>query len=248
LILTIVTVAFNDGPRLRRTMESLGTLGGDIEYLCVIPSSDEETSELFLDQSNNLKIQTRLVNDPGEGIYEAMNFGLRNAEGKFITYWNAGDTLHSSSNLLNMMKVMDFEGFDWGVSLPKTDWRTEIVSNGEEIRNFILQKSSKYLSHQSVVEKREILTRFGGFDLQYRVAADTNHIYQLVELSQPYIFQDFVVSVEKPNFAAKSQRRSRKETISVCANNLHGLERIATVLRLLWRELKFLQRKFFKTI
>lgn len=246
-MLTIVTVAYKDGPRLRETIQSLMPLSGDIEFLCVIPSDDHSTRNVYFELSGGLHIPSRLVADPGNGIYEAMNFAVLTAEGSYITFWNAGDTLHSSSNLNNMMRDMENKNSDWGISIAKTDWESFPVSSQRDVVNFIQQRSPKYFSHQCIIEKRSLLNQFGRFNLRYRVAADTNHIYQLASFSKPSIFQNYVVSVEKPFFAGKHHRLSRKETFFICVNNLQGIERAATVLRLISRELSFFRKKVLKT-
>ena len=88
--LTIVTISFNAGEALRRTIESVnGQNYPLIEHVFVDGGSTDGSVELIRSLARR---EARWVSEPDEGIADAFNKGTRNARGDYICYLNAGDT------------------------------------------------------------------------------------------------------------------------------------------------------------
>lgn len=92
---SIITVAYNSGHSIAKTIESvLKQTCSDIEYLIVDGASKDQTveiSESYRDSLEAKGIVFRIVSETDGGIYDAMNKGIRMAEGDIIGILNSDD-------------------------------------------------------------------------------------------------------------------------------------------------------------
>lgn len=88
-VITIVTVVFNALDNLKSTVESVfkQPTWSDIEYIIVDGGSTDGTLEYL----KTLPPAVRWVSEPDKGIYDAMNKGIRMANGEGLLFLNAGD-------------------------------------------------------------------------------------------------------------------------------------------------------------
>ncbi len=101
--LTIITVTYNAGAFLERTLESVvkgvAETGepGQVEYLLMDGASTDHTLEIAARYEDVLKLKIR--SEPDRGLYDAMNKGLQLATGKYVWFLNAGDEVYDGSTL-----------------------------------------------------------------------------------------------------------------------------------------------------
>lgn len=96
---SIITVAYNSEASIGRTMESvLGQEGirrkFELEYLIIDGKSKDRTVEVAESYRKELEekgVSLRIVSEPDSGIYDAMNKGIRLAQGEIIGILNSDD-------------------------------------------------------------------------------------------------------------------------------------------------------------
>ncbi len=92
---SIITVTHNSEKTIRRTMESVyGQTCPAREYIMIDGSSMDRTVEIaegFRKDMETKGIDFRIVSEPDEGIYDAMNKGIRMATGDIIGILNSDD-------------------------------------------------------------------------------------------------------------------------------------------------------------
>lgn len=97
--LTIITIAYNSAKDIGRTIESvLAQRQGDtpytLEYLIIDGASSDDTvavAESYIPAMEARGITYRISSEPDRGIYDAMNKGIRLAQGDIIGILNSGD-------------------------------------------------------------------------------------------------------------------------------------------------------------
>lgn len=169
--LSIVTITFNAGAVLQRTMDSVAEQDYPyIDYVLVDGASRDHTVALIEAQQQHMPL--RFVSEPDKGLYDAMNKGLAMATGDYILFLNAGDTLADAHVISEMFAkhpgadvyyghamVVNLDGRELGLRQPlppeKLDWRS-------------LQRGMS-VCHQAFVIKRSLALPY---DLQYRICAD----------------------------------------------------------------------------
>ncbi|MFZ4635301.1 MAG: glycosyltransferase family 2 protein [Saprospiraceae bacterium] len=97
---TIITVVYNGEQLLPGTMNSVFSQTYiDYEYLIVDGASRDSTRALIAAAEDRFEGRMRWLSEPDKGLYDAMNKGLRLAEGTFVWFLNAGDYLHAADTL-----------------------------------------------------------------------------------------------------------------------------------------------------
>lgn len=89
---SIITVCRNSAATLGETMESVWQQEfRDFEYIVIDGASTDGTLELLRESAGRFRGQMRWVSEPDAGIYDAMNKGLKLAQGDVIGFLNADD-------------------------------------------------------------------------------------------------------------------------------------------------------------
>lgn len=95
-MVSIITVAYNSENCIERTIESvLGQTCSDMEYFIIDGASRDRTVEIaegYREAFAEKGVPYHIVSEPDGGIYDAMNKGIRLANGEIIGLLNTDDT------------------------------------------------------------------------------------------------------------------------------------------------------------
>ena len=109
-IITVVTVTFNAGVGLAKTIESvLGQTYKSIQYIVVDGGSTDNSNEI-LDRYRSYFY--KCVSEKDDGVYDAMNKGLSLATGKWIIFLNAGDRFADRDTLATVFSNRNYNEVD----------------------------------------------------------------------------------------------------------------------------------------
>ena len=93
-VVTIVTACYNSEATIRRTIESvINQTYTNIEYIIVDGQSKDRTMDIVREYLGPFGDHLRIISEPDQGIYDAMNKGIELASGNII-------------GILNIMKMM----------------------------------------------------------------------------------------------------------------------------------------------
>ncbi|MBC8488959.1 MAG: glycosyltransferase, partial [Bacteroidetes bacterium] len=85
---SIITVVFNSEPALVKTINSIRKQScTDIEYIIIDGCSTDGTLDVIKKYDKYISFW---CSEPDEGIYDAMNKGLKKATGNYVWFLNAG--------------------------------------------------------------------------------------------------------------------------------------------------------------
>ena len=91
MLLSIITINYNDKEGLARTMNSvLSQTYTDFEYIVIDGGSNDGSKTIIEQHQDQLGYW---VSEPDSGIYNAMNKGIAKANGEYILFLNSGDVL-----------------------------------------------------------------------------------------------------------------------------------------------------------
>ena len=94
---TIVTVTYNAGPFVERTLRSVDEQGlSDIEHLIVDGLSKDQTLSIVAKYAQPWR---KVVSEKDSGLYDAMNKSLKLASGDYLIFLNAGDVFFDKDSL-----------------------------------------------------------------------------------------------------------------------------------------------------
>jgi glycosyltransferase involved in cell wall biosynthesis len=206
--ITIVTVCFNASEEIEDCLCSVaGQTYGDIEHVIVDGKSTDGTMDII---SRFPHVQ-KVISEPDQGIYDAMNKGVLAATGDYILFLNADDRLQSSRSIaLAVAFIQAAQGGDVyygdlevrGATGSKHVFRPPGVADALE---FMLDGC---LPHQSTLARPAVFGRTSGFDTRYRIAADYDWFLKVLAdpeidvRSMPVLLGSFKLGGASSHFAA----------------------------------------------
>lgn len=100
---SIVSVVYNNCDGLEKTIRSLIIQTyHNYEYIIVDGASTDGSIEIakkYEESFRSYDISYRIISEPDNGIYDAMNKGVKQSNGDWLLFLNSGDTLASSEVL-----------------------------------------------------------------------------------------------------------------------------------------------------
>ena len=103
--LSIITINFNNRAGLIRTIDSvLHQTFSDYEWIVIDGHSNDGSRELIEENSGHFAYW---CSEPDNGIYNALNKGIKHAQGEFIQFLNSGDWYHDKNTLERAMAIIE---------------------------------------------------------------------------------------------------------------------------------------------
>lgn len=167
--ISIITVCFNAENTIRDTIESvLAQSYKDFEYLIIDGKSNDNTLKIINEYTNDKRI--RLISEKDNGLYDAMNKGVRLSTGDVIATINSDDVLFDN----NIFKTV-VENFDENTDIIYGDIIYCDESLNNTVRNYISgENDSDYWcpAHPSMYVRRQIYDKLGAYNAEYKICAD----------------------------------------------------------------------------
>lgn len=177
---TIITVVKNSSKSIEKTIKSvLSQKIDNYEYIVIDGNSADGTLEKIKEYKNSLNYWCS-IND--EGIYDAMNYGLKLAKGNIIGIINAGDIY--SSNALSI--VNDYFKKDKDLSFLFGTVERHYLKNNIIIKTGFDRQRIKYnfdsqTCHSSgFFINSKVQEQIGLYNLKYKCSSDYDLFYKLL--------------------------------------------------------------------
>lgn len=171
--ISIITVCKNSLPGLMQTYESVvKQTHPEREFIIVDALSDDGTNEFVNARKNEIDTY---IYEKDDGIYDAMNKGIAAASGDYIVFLNAGDLFFHENVISLFVRNCKSEMFIYGqaIVLNRKTGKTSIKTHSNIDKVYF---SHYTICHQSVFFKREVFSRYGGFNLNYKICSDYDWI------------------------------------------------------------------------
>ncbi|MDD6780141.1 MAG: glycosyltransferase family 2 protein [Prevotellaceae bacterium] len=232
---SIITITYNAEAFLPRTVESvLSQHYRDIEHIIIDGASTDSTLSVAQDYMQRSYAaqnghEVRIVSEPDNGLYDAMNKGLRQASGDYICFLNAGD-FFPNANVLDTIVSRSLTGKS-RQQLPAVIYGdTDIVDNdGNFLRHRRLApprnltwrsfRKGMLVCHQAFYARLDI-ARTVPYDTRYRYSADVDWCIRVMKEAErmgaglAYV-DSVVVNYTQEGQTTKHHRDSLKERYRV---------------------------------
>lgn len=182
LKVSIITVCFNSVTTIENTILSVANQEGvEVEHIIIDGASTDGTLDII---SKHTTI-SKLISERDKGIYDAMNKGLDLATGDIVGFLNADD-FYAGSDILSKIalhfqdsKIDACYGDLVYVEQQNTDkivryWKSRSYQQG-------IFKAGWMPAHPTFFTRKSIYDQYGGFNLDYRIAADFEMLFRLIE-------------------------------------------------------------------
>lgn len=164
--LSVITICYNE-PNLEETCKSIVSQSWqDFEWIVIDGGSNRETLDIFEKYKNRID---KFVSEPDNGIYNAMNKGIKLAEGEYLAFMNAGDSYYDNDSLQKFL----VSGLDKDIIYSDI----YVVSKKSYIKSYPDKLDKHFwlldcLPHQAALIKREMFKKYGLYNEQNRIVSD----------------------------------------------------------------------------
>ena len=181
--LSIITVVYNNAAGLEYTFQSIhAQTDKDFEWIVVDGGSRDGTKEWL---ENLSFFPLKFVSEKDNGLYDAMNKGLKMATGDFVWFMNSGDGIYSDTAVATLKSQAAGNDILYGETMLIDERAVEIGIRSEKTTRVLPEKMTKYsmikgmvVCHQSFIPKRAIASLY---NLTYRFSADIDWVISCLE-------------------------------------------------------------------
>ena len=206
--LSIVTINWNNGPGLEKTIRSvLSQNYPAIEYIIIDGKSTDSSVTVIESYAPYISYW---VSEKDRGLYDAMNKGLQKATGDYVLFLNSADVLSSDSAITNLLEGNNGEDVIYGnIALELNDSLKEVKSNGLVV--FSKQYQHDLPPHPAMLIRRTLLNEYNGFDTSYKIIADVVLIAQIFsDKNIRYTYKDLSVTNFDMNGVSSSKQNQHE--------------------------------------
>lgn len=220
-LVSIITVCLNSEKTIEQTIKSvLGQTYKNIEYIIV----DGQSSDGTLDIINKYRSQiAKVVSEPDEGLYYAMNKGISMATGDIIGIINSDDwyeTYAVEEVVACFRKTNADLVYGDMMEVHKNENRLMIANNLEELRVFMI------IPHPTVFIRKKVYNICGGFDIRYKVVADYDLMLRLYNMG--FNFQKVkrvLANFRMGGVSSREEELAVKESYRIAREHCEGIEK-----------------------
>ena len=175
--LSIITVNLNNACGLKETAQSIGRLTYKYYEWLIIDGASNDDSLQVIKGFNHLI--TKLVSEPDNGIYNAMNKGVRLASGNMLLFMNSGD-IFADSNCLDFLNEYEYSPKEILIGKSQFTNSKAIYPTTEDSVYLNKRKYfyNGFIPHQATFIPRQLLF-FMPYNYKLRFASDNEFILKM---------------------------------------------------------------------
>lgn len=173
-LITVISINYNSSiSDVEKTITSvLNQTYNYIEYIVIDGQSTNGSIEKIRTFENSIDL---IISEKDTGIYDAMNKGIRLAQGEWIVMMNMGDTFTEDKYLLDRIVkagYLDKVGIVYGNTIIEKEHLKYIkIHHGHLTKNRVC--GILKINHQSILSHRKIFESVGLFeDKRFKICAD----------------------------------------------------------------------------
>ena len=184
--ISLITATYNSAETLRDTMQSvLNQTFKDVDYIVVDGGSKDATMDIVKEFEPQFEGRLRWVSERDKGIYDAMNKGVRMAQGDIVGILNSDDFFASDKVLETVNNAFTESQTIEGVyaDVRYVDWhdtgKTVRMFSGKDFKREKLCWG-KMPPHPSFYVRRGCYDKCGLYSLDYPICADYDMFVKMI--------------------------------------------------------------------
>jgi glycosyltransferase involved in cell wall biosynthesis len=211
MLLTVITATYNSEKTIKDTIESvLKQNYSKIEYVIIDGNSKDSTLEIVKSYEKKFKakgISYKWISEKDSGIYDALNKGIENSSGEWISFLGSDDYYLDGALDLYGEEIIRRPDYDFIYS------KVQIFQGNKNLKlidrewSWKIFKRKMDLAHVGAFHNRDYFKKFGLFSTSYKIAGD----YELLlrPLSKLKAFQIKIITA-KMNYGGISNQHILK--------------------------------------
>lgn len=171
--ISVITVCYNAETVIEKTIQSVVEQNyANIEYLIIDGKSEDSTMNIISQYAGVYNI--KCLSEKDNGIYDAMNKGIRIATGEYIQFLNAGDRFADNYVIEKVVEQIEQNPTDilYGdIIYQYPDGNTNVRTYGQFCSSSLYYLLGDCINHQAIFARCECFED-NLFDLSYKICAD----------------------------------------------------------------------------
>lgn len=225
-LVSIITVVFNGEKYIENSIKSvLEQNYENIQYIIIDGASQDNTSNIIKKYQHAIDYY---ISEKDNGIYNAMNKGLKQAKGKYIAILNADD-YYNKNAVKHSIEAIEKNNFDYSYANVRFENSTTTIRAIYPLKQGKIYQEMPY-PHVSAFIKAEIYNKVGFFDEVYKIAADHDMALKIHLAGYRGIYLDEEVARLEAGGVSASIK-SNKESLKIAIK--HGKNRFKAYISFL---------------
>lgn len=139
----------------------------DIEVIVMDGFSEDGTIEI-IEKYRRHTLEVIFVSEPDSGVYDAMNKGIKIANGEWLYFLGAGDVLYEKDTLKSLVKFFksDFQIIQGNIII--SNYKNTIYR--DRLRGLTLL--TRNFCHQGLFYRKGVFEEVGNYNLSYPIISD----------------------------------------------------------------------------
>ena len=176
---SIITIANNSVDSISETFNSVKNQSvKDYEYLLIDGGSTDGTLSIAKKQGHI----SNIISEPDDGIYDALNKGIKNSTGEIIGFLNSDDTFYCENSLQHIANTFDDNTDCVFGGLIYTDKKEKVkrVWKGSAFKKGAFKKGWMP-AHPTFYCRRSVYEKLGLYDDSFKIAGDFELMLRFLE-------------------------------------------------------------------
>lgn len=176
---SIITCTYNSEGYVQKNIDSVkNQIFNDFEHIFIDGFSTDKTIEIIKKYKQEFPEKVKLFQFDPKGIANAMNNGIEKSNGEYIIHLHSDDSFYTNNVLSQVNEFItnnNYPDLVYGkAKFINEDGLFKIIPHRKIYHkiHFWLLLLTNYIPHQAVFIKKEVFSKFGKFDEQYKNCMD----------------------------------------------------------------------------
>jgi glycosyltransferase involved in cell wall biosynthesis len=216
---SVITACFNSEQFIEETIQSvLDQSYPDIEYIIIDGNSVDGTMEIVKGYEDRI---SKIISEPDEGVYDAMNKGIKNATGDIIYFLNSGDHLHSQDTVSKIVERFSDHSIVAVYGNVRMIGQKGTKKNVRGCRVTLNSLLYRRICHQALFVRKKLFDELGLFSPELKLSADHEFIVKaLKKYPEELVYMDETLAEYRDEgMSCRQMTRTKIEDLGIIAKN-----------------------------
>lgn len=166
--LSIIIPTYNSEETIQSCLDSIKDQSFQNLEVVIVDGNSSDNTLFLVENSKDLLSNLQVVSESDQGIYDAMNKGIRMAKGEWLYFLGSDDELYHS-------KVLEEMFSDPQVLKNDLIYGNVKIKNSGFIHRYefdIFKLFQQNICHQAIFTRKEVFKKLGCFDVRFQQLAD----------------------------------------------------------------------------
>lgn len=241
-LISIITIVRNGVEEIEQTIKSvLNQKNVNLEYIIIDGESKDGTLDIIERYKERINI---LISEPDNGIYDAINKGIKLASGELIGLIHCGDSYKSDVLKLCYKKYLISKNDIFYGDINILDETDGVVFKRKAQANHRFLKKRMSIFHPATFVSKSCYSKNGLYNINYKIAADYDFMLRNFLAGSKFEYLPISLAIFRSGGASGDIIKSTSELFLIWKQHIGGLNAFKkTILRLVNYYFFYLRKK-----